>query len=222
MAVITFSRQLGSEGDLVAAMVAQSLGYHYVDKALIGAVLSQYGLVEFDKEYDVLPTFWERFNAQREQRREQMASMLARALRAIARHGNAVIVGRSGFAVLQGLADVLNVRIQAPVAVRVSRVMAQEGLTAEQAEQAVADADRVRAGFIESFYKARWDSAGAFDLVLDTSKVAPEAAARWISEAAQGLTGRPADGRPTCAALEVDPILARTVAEVLRCDAIHR
>ncbi len=222
MTVITFSRQLGSEGDSVAFTVAQQLGYHFVDKALIGTVLSQYGLVEFDKEYDALPTFWERFNAQREQRREQMVAMVAQVVRAIARHGNAVIVGRSGFVVLRDLADVLNVRVQAPLAVRIDRVMAQEGLTAEQAEQMIAEADRVRAGFVELFHKARWDSASAFDLVLDTGKVAPAMAARWVSEAAQTLAKLPLAGKPTCASIEVDSILASVVADVLKCSVTHR
>ncbi len=76
MAVITISREFGSEGDTIAEKVAQALGYHLVDKAVIGSLLSQYGLVEFEKDYDVLPGFRERFSGQKEQRRDQMVSML--------------------------------------------------------------------------------------------------------------------------------------------------
>jgi cytidylate kinase len=222
MSVVTSSREFGSEGDAIATQAAHILGYHYVDKALIGSLLSQYGLVEFDKEYDVLPGFWERFNAQREQGREQMAGMLDQVVRAVAQHGNVVIVGRSGFAVLHDFADVLNVRVQSPLAARISRVMAQQNLTAEQAEHMVVEADRVRARFIELFYKARWDSTSAFDLVLDTSKVAPELAVTWVVQAAQALAGQPPTGQPTCNSLQVDPVLARAVADALRCEIAHR
>ena len=52
MTVITISREFGSGGDLLAEKVAHSLGYHLVDKAFVSAVLCQYGLAEFDVEYE--------------------------------------------------------------------------------------------------------------------------------------------------------------------------
>jgi len=116
-----------------------------------------------------------------------------------------VILGRSGFAILQGFADVLNVRIQSPFAVRVNRVMVQQALTAGQAEALVRDNDKTRTAFVESFYKARWDAASAFDLVVDTSKVSPDLATAWLVAAAKALDGRPAGDRPTCSLLQVIP-----------------
>ena len=40
----------------------------------------------------------------------------------MARHGNVVILGRSGYAILAGLADVLHVRLQAPLEDRIELV----------------------------------------------------------------------------------------------------
>ena len=65
MTAITVSRDYGSDGDIIAQQVAQTLGYHLVDLKFIGTILAQYGYVEFDKEYRNLPTFWERFDAER-------------------------------------------------------------------------------------------------------------------------------------------------------------
>jgi hypothetical protein len=45
MAVMTISRELGSEGVTIAKKVAQELGYHFVDKDVIERVLDQYGFV---------------------------------------------------------------------------------------------------------------------------------------------------------------------------------
>ena len=216
MSVITISREFGSEGDTVAEKVAQRLGYHLVDKEMIGSLLSQYGMVEFDKEYDELPGFWERFDSQREQRRELMADMLNQVIRAMARNGNVVIIGRSGFAILRDFADVLNVRIQSPLAIRINRVMAQQEVTTEQAETMVKEGDKVRSAFIESFYKVQWDTASAFDLVLDTSKVSPEMVVTWLIDAAKALSERIADDRPTCSSIQVDPILAGAVSDALK------
>lgn len=222
MAVITISREFGSEGDTIAEKVAEGLGYHLAGKDRIGAMLSQYGLVEFDKEYDTVPGFWERFNAQREQRRDLMAAMLTRVVRALARHGNVVIVGRSGFAILRDFADVLNVRIQSPFVTRTGWVMAQQAVPAEQAEAIVRENDKVRSAFIESFYKAHWDAASAFDLVLDTSKISPEMASAWVIQAGARLDESPAIGLPASGSIEVDPVLAGVVSNVLGCQITHR
>ncbi len=221
MSAITISREFGSAGDEVAAQVARALGYHLVEKELIGAVLSQYGLVEFDKEYDTLPSFWEKFDAQRAARREMMVDMLNRVVRAVARHGHVVIVGRSGFAVLGGLADVLHVRVRSPLLNRVRHIMAQQGLSADQAEQAVKEGDRVRAEFVETFYGVQWEAAGSFDLVINSGKVPVERASQWVVEAAQALETRPPDSQFTTATLLSDPILTTAVADVLKCQAVH-
>ena len=85
-------------------------------------MLNQYGLVEFDKEYDALPGFLEKLTDEhRIERRDEAVHMLNRAIRAVAQHGNVVILGRSGFEVLAPFADILHVRLQAPIAVRVAR-----------------------------------------------------------------------------------------------------
>lgn len=221
MAVITISREFGSHGDDVAQQVADALTYHLVGQALIAQVLSQYGLVEFGHEYESIPGFWERVVAQRGQRREQIVDMLNRVVRAVAQHGNAVIVGRSGYAILQGLADVLHVRIQAPLAQRVERLMARQNLPYDQAEALVKAHDRVRTAFVEEFYKTPWDAVHAFDLVINTGKIAPPVAANWIVEAAKALdVSLPAD-KPTVRQLEVDPVLAAAICDLLDCRADH-
>ncbi len=218
MAVITISRQFGSDGDLIAQQAAAALGYHLVGKELIGSLLSEYGLVEFDKEYERLPSFWERFNAQREQRRQQIVQMLNQIVPALARHGNVVIVGRSGFAMLQGYADVLNLRVQAPLAMRVEHAIAQQGLGPEEAEAAIIEGDKGRAGFIEAFYGVQWNDATAFDLVVNLGKVAPELAVSWVTQAVRTLN---VGAGPSCDTIEVDPILARTINDALDCQVKH-
>ena len=137
MSVITISREFGSVGDDFGEGVAKALGYHCVCKDEIVALLSQYGMVEFDREYETQPGFWESFKPLRNQRRHEMVAMLNQVVQAVAQHGNIVIQGRSGFAVLADYADVLHVRLQAPPAVRIERVAAQQQMTAEQAAAVV-------------------------------------------------------------------------------------
>jgi len=222
MAVITVSRDYGSDGDIIAQQVAQTLGYHLVDLKFIGTIIGQYGYVEFDKEYRNLPTFWERFDAERLQHRDTMVNMLNQVIQAVAQHGNVVILGRSGFEVLRGYADVFHVRVQAPFAVRVGRVMEKQNITFEEAEAIVKSKDKVRLAFVEEFYKVPWGSIQAFDLIVNTGKISPDLATTWVLDGVKAfMTGRETE-QPTTAEIEVDRILAQSVIEVLECKESHR
>jgi cytidylate kinase len=223
MSVITISREFGSGGSAIARQVAETLGYHFVEKNTIARVLNQYGLPEFKEEYDAAPpTFWMRFDTQRMERREIIVSLLNQTFLALARHGHMVIVGRCGFAVLQGYVDVLNVRIQAPFAVRVQRVMAQQNLAdADRAEALVKEADKVRATFVEQYYGGRWDAAGAFDVILATDKVSAELATAWLVDAARALNAGTHEGDRSTRAIEPDTTLASAVAYELNCEVAH-
>jgi cytidylate kinase len=222
MSVITISREYGSEGDTIARQVAQTLNYHFVDQKSIGTILGQYGYVEFDKEYATLPTFWERFDAQREKQREVMVTMLNQVIQAVAHHGDVVILGRSGFEVLGGFADVLHVRLQASYPIRVGRVMVQQNITFEEAEVMVKNTDKVRQAFVEEFYKVPWSAIHAFDLVINTGKIFPHLATSWVIDAAKTFVNNMEIDKPTTASIEVDRILADAVSGVLGCKESHR
>jgi cytidylate kinase len=216
MSVITISREFGSEGDRIAHQAAKALGYPLVDQKFIGTILGQYGYVEFDKEYANLPTFWERFDAQREKERDVMVDMLNRVIRAVAHHGNVVILGRSGFEVLSEFADVLHVRLQAPVLARVQRVMTQQTLSLEEAEALVKQTDKVRVAFVEEFYRVAWNSIHAFDLVINTGKISPDLATEMIVNAARQIEITLKTDKPRLASIEVERIMAEAVAEMLQ------
>ena len=221
MSVITISREFGSDGDAIAQRVAQTLGYHFVDQKFIGIILEQYGYVEFDKEYANLPTFWERFDAQREKQRDVMVKMLNQVIQAVAHHGNVVILGRSGFEVLGGFADVLHIRLQAPLMVRIQRVMAQQQIPFEQAESIVKSNDKVRMAFVEEFYRIPWASIHAFDLVINTGKISPDQATSWVISLANAPMTNLESDKPTTSSIKVDRILANAVSEVLKCNQTH-
>jgi cytidylate kinase len=217
MSVITISRDFGSEGEYIAEKIAQTLGYHFVDKEFFAAVLNQYGLVEFDREYDALPGFLEKWDAHRMERRVEVVHMLNRAIRAVGQHGNVVILGRSGFEVLAPYADILHVRLQAPFIVRVSRVMKELKIPQEEAEDFLKENDKVHLAFTQEYYKMPWDAIHAFDLVINTNKVSPDLAVTWVVDAARALGGLRNIGWPTLGTLEIDRILKRTVSKALKC-----
>ena len=213
MAVITISRELGSDGSYIAKQTAQTLGFPLVDKSTIEHILNQYGLVHFGEDYETVHNFWERLDPSK----GNMITMLNRVILTMACYNNLVILGRGSFAVLGGYADVLNVRIQAPLPLRIKRIMKEQNIKdAFTAESLIKESDKVRSTFIQSWYNVRWDQAGAFDLVIDTGKTSPDMAARWITESAKALKNIHSLNKPTTRTIHVDQELARSVAEGIK------
>ncbi len=223
MAVITISREAGSGGTYVAQKAAEVLGYHLADRGTAVAVMEEYGYSRFEEEFDSRTGFHlERVRSGTERPElRPLVDLLPQISVALANHGDVVILGRGSFSVLGGLADVLNVRIQAPFGRRVKWFMEQQGLEQGQAEALVRERDEVRASFVKSWYGARLDDARLFDLVIDTAKVPLDTAVEWLVEMARTLERQKVEGGRTAGSLQVDPNLAATVSRILGCPGGH-
>lgn len=209
MAVITISSQMGAGGYEIGKRVAQALGYEFADKNIIEGIFRQYGMTKFEDLYTSSPSFLDLFN----HNNLLTIAMLNEIIEGLAQRGNMVILGRGGFSVLSAYANVLDVRLQAPLAQRCERVQAREGLaTPADAEAKVNEGDEIRRKFVQMFYNRRWDDPQNFDLVLDTGKFSLETVTQQIISAVQSLAAGPQ--KPTDAP-EVDPVLADAISKVL-------
>lgn len=218
MSVITISREAGSGGTAIAKAVAETLGYRFVDKQILGELLGKYGLVSFNKVYDNAPAFWDSFDSQKAEQRSTIVVMMNKAILAIAKMGNAVIVGRGGYVILGGYADVLNVRIQATLATRIKSVQKEHGLDDfKVAERDVKERDHIRTVFMESAYSMKVEPAQAFDLVINAEKITPEKATEIIVDVARSLGKNPSGTERLASKIEIDPVLADAVREALGC-----
>ena len=210
MAVITIFRQAGCKGRYIAENVARTLDYHFGDYATAERLMLQCGFQQTPQVYDSVSECWDRFT-RRGMERDQINAMLRSIVLATAQHGDVVLLGRGCFAPLQGLCDVLNVRVKAPLPLRIERVMEEHDLTKQQATRFVEEKDALVADFARTSYGLSPDDLTLFDLVIDTGKVDPDAAVRWLVEAAGNLQCR--SGDPTAAALKVAQVPKRAVAK---------
>lgn len=214
MAVITISRQYGSEGDEIATNVCQILGYQSFDKQLMEKVAVEAGLtegeiVDFSEDQHKVRGFLERLLGPRPivtQTRSwsedragvrvaqvkpvdvvESIALVQGVIRAAYKHGNVVIVGRGGQAVLRNEPGVLHVRIEAPLETRIQRVQLREGLTYELARGVVAERDRAAADYLKRFYNVDWSAALLYHLIINTGRWGIEAASRLIVNAVSQL-----------------------------------
>jgi cytidylate kinase len=211
MTAITISREIGSKGDLIAELTAKRLGFQVVDKNTIEKVFSQYGFVDFKEVYNETG-FWAQFDPHR----TEMVSFLNRVIETAVHHGNIILLGRGGFAMLKGRGDVLNVRIQAPFSLRVQRVREEQDFASlAKAEEFVRENDQMRKDFVNSMYTERWDSVSAFDLVIDTGKISLDQAVDWLEAATIELEHVRSDKVLTTRAINIDAVLLDSVEQVL-------
>jgi cytidylate kinase len=208
MRVITISRLVGSGGAEVAGLVASAMGFRLVTKETLEAVFGKYGFVEFQRFYEGTGGFWDRFG----DKQEDSLDFLGLVMRSLAREGSLVILGRASFIFLGEYADVLNVRLWAPLDSRVARVMERTGIAGRrEAERRVTHDDQQRARFLHLCARGREADPGAFDLAINTAKVPLQAAAALVAETARGG----GQGSPTTLDIPAEEILDKVTEEAL-------
>jgi cytidylate kinase len=199
MAVITISRQYGSEGDEIAANLCQILGYQSFNKQLMIKVAAEVGLtegeiVDFSEDQHRVRSFLDRLLGSPAPVLTQSHSwsevkvidaadsipLVQSIIRAACRQDKVVIVGRGGQAVLRTDPGVLHVRIEAPLETRIHRVQLREGLTFELARDVVAQRDRAAADYLKRFYNVDWSDSLLYHLIINTGRWGIEAASRLI------------------------------------------
>ena len=211
MAVITVFRQAGDGGRYISENLAQALGYHLFDYQTAERILMQEGLAQAPKVFKSVTDFWDRFTRKGSER-DEIHAMFRSLILATARNGNVVMLGRGCFAALQGLSDVLNVRLKAPLPVRIKRVMRARHMTHDEAAAFVVEKDALVADFAKDSHGLSPDNLAFFDLVIDTGKVPRDSAVRILVEAVGALKGS-SSKEPTAAALQVDPVMAKDVSD---------
>ncbi|MHB8835422.1 MAG: cytidylate kinase-like family protein [Candidatus Methylomirabilia bacterium] len=168
MAILTISRTYGSGGREIGRAVATRLDYAYEDRVTLLAALraADPSWERFGDEYDEhKPSLWERFDWSY----RGYAALLQLHLLEAAAAGRVVIVGRGGAYLLAGVPTALHVRILAPLAARIERIMRREHADHDSVRATIERIDRERAGFIRAIYHRPWDDPAGFDMTCDTS-----------------------------------------------------
>jgi cytidylate kinase len=203
MAVITISRELGSEGDRIAEMICAELGYRWVDKAMLAQMAQESGMDEeailalersiptrarftstdMRSLYSKQPGAWEKKAALDD---ETYRRIVRETMERYATAGDAIIIGRGGQMVLRDHPAALHVHLYAPAELRAQRIAQRTGVSEQEAARRVANSDEEKRLFIRFMHdNANWKDPKYYHLMINTGAVAAEVAARIIMLAAQ-------------------------------------
>ena len=189
MAIIVISHEMGAGGPEIGQLLAQRLGYRYVDQELISDAAQRYGLLEEKLSHldESKPSLFERFDAET----RRYITVIQTALYEFAENDNVVLMGRGGQWLLRGIPHTIRVRVMAPFDLRVKRLAKKlAGQMGEQTNQrTVVDMvrrdDAEKLGRLRYLYEVDIRDSSLYDVVVNTEKLPAEAAVEVIAAVAK-------------------------------------
>lgn len=201
--VVTVSKQVGSRGTEFALRLSEELGFTYLDKDMLFSAAKEIGvreheITDFSEDSYKINSLLDKIlgrkrvvtstgkikengstvNAVDE---EKNVDMVTTVIYSLAAKGQIVIVGRGGQAILKNKANVLHVRIVAPLDFRVEYLMMDRGVTRDEALRIISDSDRAQAEFLQNFYGINVNDPVNYHIVLNTASVNLEMAVKAVA-----------------------------------------
>ena len=203
--VVCISHAAGAGGEEVGRLVADRLGYLYVDEEIVARAAAKGGLDAADvadeerrKSFAVrclnalaqgggeawamgttgAITNWDEPDS------DDIRSLIRETIEQTAARGKAVIVAHAASYAIGRRDTALRVLVTASPETRAGRVAEAEGVDQAGAERALKESDAGRADYLKRFYGVRNESPTHYDLVVNTDALTAEQTADLISRAA--------------------------------------
>lgn len=191
--VITISREFGARGAAIARMLEKKLGFKVWDKEILEVISEKLGSdIDYIKSLDenmqnaVEDTIFGFLNSK--STNLNYSIYLVRALQAIEKYGNAIIVGRGGNYVCRNK-KTFNVRIVAPLTVRIDRIAEIQDVSREEARVIVMTKDEERAKFTMHNFNKSIDSPIGYDMTINSGTISLDSVAELIIQGYQKKIG---------------------------------
>ena len=198
------SHTTGSGGDEVGRLVAERLGYLYLDEDIVAWAAAEGGLEPKDIADEerrksvasrLLQTFAEgggdtwtlaAAHGMEVLRPADIRALIRETLVQTAARGNVVIVSHAASYALERGPDTLRVFVTASPKIREERVAAApDGGQRTQAARVIRDSDAGRRDYLKRFYSVDSESPTDYDLVVNTDQLSTEQAAEIVLRAAE-------------------------------------
>jgi cytidylate kinase len=203
--LITIEREFGSGGAVIAAQLAEHLGWKLWDHRLTEEIariaeVDPSAVKRCDERMDgylhrLAKVFWrasyERSSPLGSQvfDTDRMVAMMQEIMNRIGREGNAVVVGRGAPFFLRENPCAFHVFLYAPRTEKIRRIMA-DGHSAGEAEELVDTIDRQRIAYVKHYFNADWPTRSLYHVMLNTA-VGDEPVVKTILDTMRLVEGKP-------------------------------
>lgn len=193
--LITISRQFGSGGAYIGQQLAKKLNIHYADHSIVNSAAKQLSVLENEMEArdEKILSFWESFiqfsaiasgvyipPKKKAPTDLELFNTETDIIQKMAEEHSAVIIGRCGFHVLRGYPNRVSLFLHGDIAFRNSRVQKLYNVSEEVAGKMIAQSDKERAIYTNTFTGKEWTNATNYDISIDTSKTGVDKAVELI------------------------------------------
>jgi cytidylate kinase len=207
MPIVTISRQYGSGGSEVAERVANALGWHLYDNAMVDEVARRLGMSteEVSAREERVPSLPERIvtamalgvpevmptvaDLATEPSEERIVEVTKRVIEEAVQAGPAVLVGRGAQCMLAARADALHVFCYAPPDVLASYVITNFGASTAEAHRIVAEKNHQREQYVKRYWKRNWRDLSNYHLCVNTAWLGLDGAADVVVQLARERFG---------------------------------
>jgi uncharacterized protein len=203
---VCISHAAGAGGEEVGRLVAERLGFLYVDEDIVARAAARGGIqaaevVSEERRKSLAARVLEAIaqggdawaiggsvpmGAGEELSSDDIRVLIRETIEQTAARGNAVIVAHAASHAVRPGPAVLRVLVTASPDTRATRVADAEGLDQARAARAVKDSDAGRADYLKRFYDVGEELPTHYDLVFNTDTLSAEQAAELVSRAALG------------------------------------
>ncbi len=185
---ITFSREPGSFGNIVAKRIAEDLNFDLFDQEIIQAVAQssqvRTTVIETLDEKGI-SSLEDMISAVEDERHiwsYEYLHHLIKVIGTIGRHGRAVILGRGANYILP-LKEIFRVRVIAPIDVKIQNVSKEMNVSAAEAKAFIIKTESDRKAFVRKYFNADIDNPEDYDLVINTGSISVDKAVACIEAA---------------------------------------
>ncbi len=195
--IVTLSREYGAGGSQLGLLLGSALAWPVLDRDLAERLAKRLRCKSTDVEehHERAPRFLERIAAAftvvpsdapilPELSRAPNPDTLFEATRAVlqeaVRTPPLIVIGHGANCLLSDRRDVLRVRVAAPYAVRVRRVVRRTGQSVDEAGADVRQRDADRRHYLERYYGKDTNDPYLYDLQINTATITLDAAAQIV------------------------------------------
>lgn len=187
--MITISREAGTDGHLIAELLAKKLDIPFYDKDLITIASRETRFAEkaFEQAENTATTALGYALSNRSNRslygmplNDQLFMVQSGIIRTIADKGPAVFVGRCADYVLSGYKPSIDIFLQANEDTRIATVMEHDKISQKEAKVRIAREDKARATYYNYYTDRKWGDMKNYDISLNVSNLTAEEAANLL------------------------------------------